>query len=314
MGKADRDAQTLPMCSAWTREQEVDPIGTAGVYEGYLLVEWPLPWPRDFAELAALQPILSLLDDTGIRLQGLVPTSPIDQRRVICFRKSAGARFVRFVRFEQRFNAGDLGNLAFAVETVIGAFTTADFVPGSSVDKELLICSHGKRDRCCGSLGTSLALEVGKHSWTPEDGLRIWRTSHTGGHRFAPTVIMLPEGTVWGHLDSDLLSRIVTRSGTVDALLPHYRGCVGLGSPRIQAVERSVLARIGWGLLDRPRQGFELDNGKVRLETEEPDRSLVTWEANVQVGRILPSWSCGTRPEQATKFDQEWVVSNLTRV
>ena len=59
------DASPDLKCSEWARENEVDPIGTAGIYEGYLLIEWPLPWPRDFAETDALQPILRLLDGSG---------------------------------------------------------------------------------------------------------------------------------------------------------------------------------------------------------------------------------------------------------
>ena len=43
---------TAVRCSAWIKEQGVDPIGTAGSYAGYLLLEWPLPWPRDLSEIA----------------------------------------------------------------------------------------------------------------------------------------------------------------------------------------------------------------------------------------------------------------------
>jgi hypothetical protein len=308
------DASPDLKCSEWARENEVDPIGTAGIYEGYLLIEWPLPWPRDFAETDALQPILRLLDGSGVRLQGLVPKRKVGERRIICFRKPADP-FVGFVRVEQRYNPADPASFVPTVEAVLDASITTDDATSRHVpSKEVLICSHGKRDRCCGSLGTTLALQFGKDIWHNDGAIDIWRTSHTGGHRFAPTAIVLPEGTVWGFLSSDILNRLVARSGPVDDLLHHYRGCAGLGSPRIQALERAVLGRVGWNLLDQPRQGFDFDGDRVRLAIYEVDGSTVTWEANVSGGRILPSWSCGTRPEQAAKVDQEWVVTNLSRV
>ena len=48
----------------------------------------------------------------------------------------------------------------------------------------LLVCTHGGRDRCCGSDGTRLFQAL-----FPPPGVRVWRTSHTAGHRFAPTAI-----------------------------------------------------------------------------------------------------------------------------
>ena len=48
---------------------------------------------------------------------------------------------------------------------------------------DVLVCTHGTRDTCCGSLGTRL--------WRDLDagGATVRRTSHTGGHRFAPTAV-----------------------------------------------------------------------------------------------------------------------------
>ena len=42
---------------------------------------------------------------------------------------------------------------------------------------------------------------------TPTEGsnLRVWQSAHFGGHRFAPTLIDLPIGHLWGHLDEEKL-------------------------------------------------------------------------------------------------------------
>ena len=66
-------------------------------------------------------------------------------------------------------------------------------VDGGS-DRKLLICTHGSRDRCCGRLGTILHRSASAR-WPDVD---VHRISHTGGHRFAPTAILLPSGTACG--------------------------------------------------------------------------------------------------------------------
>ena len=33
------------------------------------------------------------------------------------------------------------------------------------------------------------------------DNIRVWQSSHFGGHQFAPTLIDLPTGRLWGHLE-----------------------------------------------------------------------------------------------------------------
>jgi hypothetical protein len=283
-------------CSSWTRSQGVDPIGTAGCYSGFLLVECPLPWPRDAAELPGLGEVATAAKRLGVRLQALVPQSRTSERRVIAYRWDADRG--RFVGFEAP--AGE-DPAATAL-----AFLAGEQPPSSrSVSvTDLLICGHGRRDRCCGSLGTSLfeAMRV-------PQGVRIWRTSHTGGHRFAPTAIVLPHGTCWGYLDAPSLSAIIERSGPASEHLSQYRGCTGLASPAVQAVERAVLGELDWQLLDARRSGEERA-GEVTFSVA-TERGWRTWQAKVAVARTLPVPSCGAPPSDADKTEDELVVTDL---
>jgi hypothetical protein len=84
----------------------------------------------------------------------------------------------------------------------------------------LLVCTHGKHDRCCARYGRPLykALEEqAEDDW-------VWQASHVGGDRFAGNVVVLPEGLyfgrvapadAWSVLDEYLAGRIE---------LDHYRG------------------------------------------------------------------------------------------
>ncbi len=227
-------------------------------------------------------------------------------RRAVLYHADPGP-FVAYRRTEVVGQPNEIASLASRLLDSVEAAESPD-VPG----RELLICTHGARDRCCGSLGTRLALamadEVG-----PDGTLRVRRTSHTGGHRFAPTAILFPEGTAWGYLDEAVLGRIVERSGPVSDVLPHYRGCAGLTSPHIQAVERAVLAEVGWSLLDCTRQGSEEDDGTVRLTVGQAHDQQV-WEAEVRTGRILPVPGCGTPIQPEGKTAEEYVVEAPRRV
>lgn len=76
--------------------------------------------------------------------------------------------------------------------------STPGSVPGAvRVDHPLLlVCTHGKRDMCCAVKGRPLA--GGLHREYPEI---TWESSHTKGHRFAPSMILLPWNYSFGTLD-----------------------------------------------------------------------------------------------------------------
>jgi hypothetical protein len=60
-----------------------------------------------------------------------------------------------------------------------------------------LVCTNGKRDRCCAELGRPIA---GLLSQEWADG--TWETTHLGGHRFSGTLLALPSGLTLGRLDT----------------------------------------------------------------------------------------------------------------
>jgi hypothetical protein len=184
---------------------------------------------------------------------------------------------------------------------------------GDAEGRDLLICTHGSRDRCCGSRGTKLHQTLDADSSYDDLDIRLWRTSHTGGHRFAATAILFPEGTGWGFLDQTTVQKIVRRSDPVADVLFHYRGCAGLTSPRIQALERAVLGEVGWSLFDYARRGSEERDGTVKLDVFHTE-GRQSWSAQVRIGRILPVPRCGTPIGAEGKTEDELVVADLQRL
>jgi hypothetical protein len=294
-------------CATVARQEGLDPLGTAGHYQGFLLVDWPLPWPSDLGEVEALHPLVQALAGTGIRLQGLVPAAG-DARRVILYRQPPGAvGFAGYERIERRVSADDV--VAEAIELLAAG---SDAPTDPALGGDVLICTHGRRDACCGRQGTALVMEVATDPDIAGAGYRVARTSHTGGHRFAPTAVVLPEGTMWAYLDAELTARVLLRQGPVEGVLAHYRGSTGVGSPALQAVERAAFAEVGWEWLGWRRWGEDLGAGRVRVVGESPEGARWAWEASVE-DRAKPVPVCGEPIAAAVKQQHEPVVVSLER-
>lgn len=291
-------------CAPWTKSQGVDPIGSMGSHRAYLFVEWPLPWPHDIGEIPDLAELRAELREGGVRLQGLVPLDN-DHRRVILYTRGDGP----FTRFTARELVAGSTDVITAARLLLAG--EGDEVPAGRIDA--MVCTHGRRDRCCGSLGTTLAMSLLADPTQLGAGVQARRTSHTGGHRFAPTAMVFPEGTGWAFVDAELLTRVAQRQGPVTDVLPFYRGGAGMSTPRQQVLERAVLAEVGWDLLDWPRSGSEGPDGTVRLHAETPE-GPVTWEAEVTEGRVLPVPDCGSPVTAARKTNTEFDLHGLRRL
>jgi hypothetical protein len=132
-----------------------------------------------------------------------------------------------------------------------------------------------------------------------------------GGHRFAPTFLVLPQGTVWGFADADLVTRVVHQAGDFADVAGAYRGCPGLDSPQVQALEVEVLRRVGWSLLDTHRTG-SFDQMIAQLTWEEGGQA-VTWTGKVGPGRTIPAPGCMEPASSASKSETEWAVTAVHR-
>ncbi len=135
--------------------------------------------------------------------------------------------------------------LAEVVAELVGAGDGAPPEPGPEL-VDLLVCTHGRRDTCCGARGTDLVralaedgpIGAGAGAGAGSAGplgrgagprVRLWRTSHTGGHRFAPTALVLPPATLWAWADVALLEEVVRPAGPLSDVVSRYRGCATLG-------------------------------------------------------------------------------------
>src|ERR1700678_3353610 len=103
------DPEAKLRCSDWSRAATLSPIGTCGSYAGYLLVEIPLPWPRDAGDTAEGAALAPLIGPLRYRLEAIAPAEPTAdprERRVILHARRPGETgFSGYRRFSSR--AGD---------------------------------------------------------------------------------------------------------------------------------------------------------------------------------------------------------------
>ncbi len=142
------------------------------------------------------------------------------------------------------------------------------------------------------------------------DSIRVWRTSHTGGHRFAPTAITFPDGACWAHLDEKLLRALVDRSLPVSTATSHLRGCAAFG-PTLQAADGAVFAERGWEWLSYARHGGENGSNRVELHFEAPSGERGTYDVELEPGRELPVPPCGLDSATTVKSQVELKVARL---
>ena len=225
-----------PLCADVSRAHAEPLAATASRVDHWILVEYRHLWSRDPVAASGLP------EEAKRHLRAQLRALP--NARLLFVRRpgrhqpdSFSVFFGRSLERDRRFfraeieSYGDLPRLDFTA--ALAGQPTAPAVP--LAHPLLVVCTHGKRDRCCAKYGRPLYDEVAAEA---EAGW-VWQSTHVGGDRFAGNLVCLPEGLffgrverpdVWGLLDEYLAGRID---------LPRYRGrsCYGFA---IQAAERHV--------------------------------------------------------------------------
>lgn len=103
----------------------------------------------------------------------------------------------------------------------------------------LLVCTNGRRDVCCAAKGRPVALGVA--ALHPD---RVWEVTHTSGHRFAATAVLLPAGTLHGWLDGAAAEDLLVAADRGETVLAGSRGRTTWAAPA-QVAELAVREAVG---------------------------------------------------------------------
>jgi hypothetical protein len=238
-------------CSVGFDRHDISAYGTAARAEFFVALEQPGPWGRDAASQshlpAALGSSLSVAcSDRGGRLTllrrpGRHADQPHAGGHAAYLAWAGGTPWLLELRLDDP--AGLLGLDLDALARGDQAGVMASLPEASPADPVLLVCTNGRRDVCCAVRGRPVALEAA--ALVPG---RVWEASHTGGHRFAPTGVLLPHGATFARLDAPLCAAILHAAdeGQVPPAATgpqHDRGRSAL-EPGAQAAEAHVRALV----------------------------------------------------------------------
>ncbi|HLO83715.1 MAG TPA: sucrase ferredoxin [Nostocaceae cyanobacterium] len=278
-------------CSDYSRQIGEELIGSATNYQTYILVECPPPWisaafnskwvPDNLRVLVeevqkAKLPIRFLLIANDESHQVDSTTLLIYQQQE-CL--SQGYK-------KQEFRLPNIEQVAGVVRKWLSG-KNSDYAIETNITRDILVCTHGNHDKCCARYGNPFYFYASKTIADLKlEHVRLWRSTHFGGHRFAPTAIDFPDGRYYGLLEQESLSAILTRSGDIQCFNQVYRGW-GILPPALQILERELMLHHGWEWFNYKVAGKileqSLDNNTflAELSFEQPAGSFYSYQAKL---------------------------------
>jgi hypothetical protein len=295
------------MCTTASRALGEPLAGTAATARTWLLIEQPGPWGAQALTSSRLDPAVGRrLEEaargTGVRL-GLIRrpgrTGTVSRRRVFAAHVVPGRGWVHEAEADgpEALLGLDFKELGAGDATALGAGLGARPYTGAPL---VCVCANGKRDRCCAVLGRPLAAGL---DTAGAEG--VWEVTHLGGHRFSPTLLVLPYGYAYGRADAALALAAQRAAAAGRVLLEGCRGRSAWERPE-QAAELAVRAETGEDRAEALTvRALPPDETPARHRVRVEHRDGRAWTADVArtvTGDARPE-SCGAAPAPATRFE-----------
>lgn len=313
-------------CSDYSRQAGEDVIGSATNYQTYILVECPLPWTSEaFNSKWVPQNLRILVEEVKrakLPIRFLLIANDISHKvnytTLLIYQRKEGLSN-GFCKHE--FKLSNIEQVVAVVQKWLWGISSNSEVETDET-RDILVCTHGSHDKCCARYGAPFYFKLTANiADFCLDNVRIWKSSHFGGHRFAPTVIDLPEGRYYGVLDQDSFRSILTRTGDIQCLNKVYRGW-GILPTALQILEKELILVNGWDWFKYKVAGKileqSLDNNTIlaELSFEQPSGSLYTYQAKLVKDETktqqLKSSCNATKELVVTKYAVAslWLTSN----
>ena len=191
-------------CSTVSLAAEEDVIGSAPAAAGWVCLEQPGPWGAKAWTSSHLDPALGAVIETTAAAHGVRaslvrrPGRHVDAhvprpRRVLVAHSAPGSAWLLVATVGSPEDLLALDWSAVAAGDRRAAISSLPVL--APAEPHLLVCTNGTRDTCCARLGRPIAAAAARHF----PG-RVWEVTHTSGHRFAPTTVLLPSGSLHGRV------------------------------------------------------------------------------------------------------------------
>ncbi|MDT7542360.1 MAG: hypothetical protein QOE33_2264 [Acidobacteriota bacterium] len=291
-------SQTLFFCSELSRNAGEQIFGTAPTGEVWLLVEYPHPWGPRALESSALSVAVKQ------HLNNLLKTIP---RARLLFIKQSPPRdtFSLFVvrararrPYAVRLMLADYEDLrSINVEAIVAG----DSLEGGTLthDPLFLVCTHGKRDKCCAKFGNGVYQRLRER-----ESASAWQSSHVGGDRFAANLVCFPHGIFYGHVGEESAAQIGEEYARGRVRIENFRGRACLSHPA-QAAECFVRAETGLVGLDDLALASTRRAGELtwRVRFDGPDKKVYEARVTNRVSEFRTFVTCNSsEPKNVASF------------
>jgi len=282
---------------------------TAATARTWLLIEQPGPWGAKALKDSRLDPAVGreldrLAAGTGVRVALIrrpgrhADTHHPTRHRVIVAHTAPHDPWVRTTE------VADPAELTALDLAAMGAGAHGGFGAAYDGPPVALVCTNGTRDRCCAVHGRALAAKL-----SASGGHDVWETTHLGGHRFAPTMLVLPHGYAYGRLDGVRAKDVLESARYGRLVSADCRGRSAWDRPG-QAAELAVRALTGEDLasaltVDRTRRDADAGapDGEVAVRVAHTDGR--SWQVRVAENVSQPPRpeSCGAALGTPARMD-----------
>ncbi|WP_030235249.1 MULTISPECIES: sucrase ferredoxin [unclassified Streptomyces] len=288
----------MSTCSSVSRDLDEPVSGTAATARTWLLLEQPGPWGAKALTSSHLDPALgraleAAAKDTGVRIVLIRRPGRHADRRMPAARRVYVAHTVPGNVWLHAATTSDPGQLLDLDFAALGRGDHRSFgavLGGRPHDGDplALVCTNGKRDRCCALLGRPLAAEL---ATSGVEG--VWEVTHLGGHRFSPTVLVLPYGYAYGRAQAHTLKEVLLGAREGRIVMEGCRGGSAWERPG-QAAELAVRERTGESAAEA-LSVVRTTGAAPRWEVTVAHCDGRRWQVSVAQGAALPPRpeSCG---------------------
>ena len=208
-------------CAQYSRAAGEDMAGTVKPVDVWLLIEYRGRWEREAAAVFS-EPVQARLRECRSRMPGM--------RLALIKRPHRTSGLLRvFWAFPSEADPRLYRSEISGYEALLSLDPE---LPGEpSHEKIVAVCTHGTHDLCCAQFGNKIYAQL------QEIDSSVWQISHVGGCRFAPNVVCLPHGVVYGRVEGGDCAEVIKSYHNGEVLPQKLRGrsCY---SKAVQAAEK----------------------------------------------------------------------------
>ena len=252
-------------------------LGTATRVDVWLLLEYRAVWRRKALQDNAL---------TAATQQWL-------ERTVAAFADAGQIARPQFIRRSRRASAGI--TLFIARDGKLRRFSCANHDALANLDVETadgeevaephyFVCTNGQRDVCCARYGLPTYARLREAV-----GDRAWQITHVGGHRFAPNVLTLPQGALYGRVFADEVPAFVATVESGALSRRHLRGRSAY-PPAAQVAETQLDGALGLRRVAGEEVTFETHAGTrtVRVSQAQTPYQVIASCGKTETEAVFP--------------------------